>query len=60
MLNSTKEGIVVQFLSEAKDFWVSLNQVYMKLNIFKFVFRLYFRIFIYHSENLYNLINLFL
>jgi hypothetical protein len=27
MLNSTKEGIVVQFLPEAKDFWVSLNQV---------------------------------
>lgn len=26
MLNSTKEGIVVQFLPEAKDFWVSLNQ----------------------------------
>ena len=27
MLNSTKEGIVVQFLPEAKDFGVSLNQV---------------------------------
>ena len=27
MLNPTKEGIVVQFLPEAKDFWVSLNQV---------------------------------
>lgn len=27
MLNLTKEGIVVQFLPEAKDFWVSLNQV---------------------------------
>jgi hypothetical protein len=27
MLNSTKEGMVVQFLPEAKDFWVSLNQV---------------------------------
>ena len=27
MLNTTKEGIVVQFLPEAKDFWVSLNQV---------------------------------
>lgn len=27
MLNQTKEGIVVQFLPEAKDFWVSLNQV---------------------------------
>lgn len=26
-LNQTKEGIVVQFLPEAKDFWVSLNQV---------------------------------
>ena len=26
MLNSTKEGMVVQFLPEAKDFWVSLNQ----------------------------------
>lgn len=25
-LNPTKEGIVVQFLPEAKDFWVSLNQ----------------------------------
>lgn len=24
---SAKEGIVVQFLPEAKDFWVSLNQV---------------------------------
>ena len=30
MLNLTKEGIVVQFLPEAKDFWVSLNQVYEK------------------------------
>lgn len=28
MLNPTKEGIVVQFLPEAKDFWVSLNQAY--------------------------------
>lgn len=27
MLNSTKEGIEVQSLPEAKDFWVSLNQV---------------------------------
>ena len=27
ILNLTKEGIVVQFLPEAKDFWVSLNQV---------------------------------
>lgn len=27
MLKSTKEGIVVQFPPEAKDFWVSLNQV---------------------------------
>ena len=27
MLNLTKEGIVVQFLPEDKDFWVSLNQV---------------------------------
>ena len=27
MLNQTKEGIVVQFLPQAKDFWVSLNQV---------------------------------
>ena len=27
MLNPTKEGIVVQFLPEAKDLWVSLNQV---------------------------------
>lgn len=27
MLNSTKEGMVAQFLPEAKDFWVSLNQV---------------------------------
>ena len=27
MLNPTKEGIVVQFLHEAKDFVVSLNQV---------------------------------
>jgi hypothetical protein len=27
MLNLTKEGIVVQFIPEAKDFWVSLNQV---------------------------------
>ena len=26
-LNPTKDGIVVQFLPEAKDFWVSLNQV---------------------------------
>ena len=26
MLNSTKEGIVVQFLPEAEDFGVSLNQ----------------------------------
>lgn len=26
MLNPTKKGIVVQFLPEAKDFWVSLNQ----------------------------------
>jgi hypothetical protein len=25
-LNLTKEGIVVQFLPEAKDLWVSLNQ----------------------------------
>jgi len=30
-LNQTKEGIVVQFLPEAKDFWVSLNQV-VKIN----------------------------
>ena len=28
MLNPTKEGIVVQFLPEAKDFGVSLNQIY--------------------------------
>ena len=28
MLNPTKEGIVVQFLPEAKDFWASLNQIY--------------------------------
>ena len=27
ILSLTKEGIVVQFLPEAKDFWVSLNQV---------------------------------
>ena len=30
MLNLTKEGIVVQFLPEAKDFGVSLNQAIMK------------------------------
>ena len=27
MLSLTKEGIVAQFLPEAKDFWVSLSQV---------------------------------
>jgi len=27
ILSPTKEGIVVQFLPEAKNFWVSLNQV---------------------------------
>ncbi len=27
ILSLTKEGIVVQFLPEAKDFWVSLNQI---------------------------------
>jgi hypothetical protein len=27
ILSSLKEGIVVQFLPKAKDFWVSLNQV---------------------------------
>ena len=32
MLNLTKEGIVVQFLPEAKDFGVSLNQAIMKIH----------------------------
>ena len=27
MLSLTKEGIVAQFLPEAKDFWVSMSQV---------------------------------